>query len=59
MVNKPENSRTSAVSLGFVTVGGGQDCSLDLCAKLCLVDEQEKLIFYTHVKPQLPVTNYR
>lgn len=56
-----ENNRTSisAVSLGCVMVGGGHDGSLDLCAKLCLVDEEEKLLFYTYVKPQLPVTSYR
>ena len=55
------NNRTSvsAVSLGFEMVGGGQDGSLDLCAKLCLADEEEKLLFYTYVKPELPVTNYR
>ena len=64
MVNKriqAENNRTSvsAVSLGSEMVGGGQDGSLDLCAKLCLVDEEEKLLFYTYVKLQLPVTSYR
>eukprot|EP00253_Pinus_taeda_P021935 PITA_21935 len=64
LVNKriqAENSRTSvsAVSLSCEMVGGGQDGSLDLCAKICLIDEEEKLIFYTYVKPQLTVTNYR
>jgi len=64
LVNKriqAENSRTSvsAVSLSCEMVGGGQDGSPDLCAKICLIDEEEKLIFYTYVKPQLTVTNYR
>ena len=64
LVNKrvqAENNRTSisAISLGCEMVGGGHDGSLDLCAKLCLVDEEEKLLFYTYVKPQLPVTSYR
>eukprot|EP00253_Pinus_taeda_P013762 PITA_13762 len=40
-------------------VGGGQDGSLDICARVCLVDEDEKLVFHTYVKPQIPVTDYR
>lgn len=52
--NHPE-----AVSMDCEMVGGGSDGSLDLCARVCLVDEDEKLIFYTYVLPQIPVTNYR
>lgn len=48
-----------AVSMDCEMVGGGSDCSLDLCARVCLVDEDEKLIFHTYVLPQLPVTDYR
>ena len=40
-------------------VGGGSDGSLDLCARVCLVDENENIIFHTYVKPPIPVTNYR
>ncbi|KAL0435776.1 UNVERIFIED_CONTAM: RNA exonuclease 4 [Sesamum radiatum] len=52
--NHPE-----AVSMDCEMVGGGSDGSLDLCARVCLVDEDEKVIFHTYVLPQIPVTNYR
>ncbi|KAM3382443.1 interferon-stimulated 20 kDa exonuclease-like 2 isoform X1 [Capsicum galapagoense] len=48
-----------AVAINCEMVGGGSDCSLDLCARVCLVNEDEKLIFHTYVLPQIPVTNYR
>lgn len=48
-----------AVAIDCEMVGGGSDCSLDLCARVCLVDEDEKLIFHTFVLPQIPVTDYR
>ncbi|PHT38299.1 hypothetical protein CQW23_21872 [Capsicum baccatum] len=48
-----------AVAIDCEIVGGGSDCSLDLCARVCLVNEDEKLIFHTYVLPQIPVTNYR
>lgn len=47
------------VAIDCEMVGGGSDGSLELCARVCLVDEDENLIFHTYVKPQLPVTNYR
>ncbi|KAF9626641.1 hypothetical protein IFM89_037622 [Coptis chinensis] len=47
------------VALGCKMVGGGSDGSLDLCARVCLIDEDENTIFHTYVKPQIPVTNYR
>ncbi|GLU02052.1 hypothetical protein SLE2022_193230 [Rubroshorea leprosula] len=47
------------VALTCKMVGGGSDGSLDLCARVCLIDENENIIFHTYVKPPLPVTNYR
>ncbi|KAF5183617.1 Rna exonuclease [Thalictrum thalictroides] len=47
------------VALGCKMVGGGSDGTLDLCARVCLVDENENTIFHTYVKPLIPVTNYR
>ncbi|XP_022993635.1 RNA exonuclease 4-like [Cucurbita maxima] len=46
------------VALACKYVGGG-DGSLDVCAKVCLIDESENVIFYSYVKPTIPVTNYR
>ncbi|KAL3813791.1 hypothetical protein ACJIZ3_015059 [Penstemon smallii] len=54
-----DNSRGKVVALACKMVGGGSDGSLDLCARVCLIDEYEKIIFQTYVKPQLQVTNYR
>lgn len=48
-----------AIALDCEMVGGGSDGTLDLCVTVCLVDEDEKLIFHTYVLPQIPVTNYR
>ncbi|GFP97863.1 rna exonuclease 4 [Phtheirospermum japonicum] len=48
-----------AVALDCEMVGGGSDGSLDLCARVCLIDEDEKPIFHTYVQPQIPVTDYR
>ncbi|XP_059660528.1 uncharacterized protein LOC132306937 isoform X2 [Cornus florida] len=48
-----------AVAIDCEMVGGGSDGSLDLCARVCLIDEDENLIFHTYVQPQIPVTNYR
>ncbi|XP_030946616.1 RNA exonuclease 4-like [Quercus lobata] len=39
--------------------GGGSDGSLDLCARVCLIDEYESIIYHTYVKPPTPATNYR
>ncbi|GFP96052.1 rna exonuclease 4 [Phtheirospermum japonicum] len=54
-----DNSRGKVVSLTCKKVGGGSDGSLDLCARVCLIDEREKIIFQTYVKPHIQVTNYR
>lgn len=48
-----------AIAIDCEMVGGGSDGSLDLCARVCLVDEDENLILHTFVQPQIPVTNYR
>ncbi|KAF6175839.1 hypothetical protein GIB67_003327 [Kingdonia uniflora] len=47
------------VALGCKMVGGGSDGTLDLCARVCLIDDNENTIFHSYVKPLLPVTNYR
>ncbi|KAL1824593.1 hypothetical protein DCAR_0312670 [Daucus carota subsp. sativus] len=47
------------VALACKMVGGGSDGSLDLCARVCLIDEYENTIFHTYVRPHLPVTHYR
>ncbi|WOL12506.1 RNA exonuclease 4-like [Canna indica] len=48
-----------AVALACKMVGGGSDGSLDLCARVCLIGEDENIIFQAYIKPQIPVTNYR
>ncbi|XVE77749.1 hypothetical protein DITRI_Ditri13aG0087500 [Diplodiscus trichospermus] len=48
-----------AVAMDCEMVGGGSDGSIDLCARVCLVDEDENLILHTYVQPQIPVTDYR
>lgn len=48
-----------AVALDCEMVGGGSDGTLDLCARVCLIDEDENLIFHTYVRPEIPITNYR
>ncbi|CAI9111048.1 OLC1v1011182C1 [Oldenlandia corymbosa var. corymbosa] len=54
-----DNTRAKVVAMSCKMVGGGSDGTLDLCARVCLIDESERIIFQTYVKPQLPVTNYR
>ncbi|XAR58193.1 Exoribonuclease II [Bertholletia excelsa] len=53
-----DNTR-KVVALACKKVGGGSDGSLDLCARVCLVDEYENIIFHTYVKPHIPITNLR
>lgn len=48
-----------AVAMDCEMVGGGSDGSIDLCARVCLVDEDENIILHTYVQPQIHVTNYR
>ncbi|KAI3979889.1 hypothetical protein MKX01_042543, partial [Papaver californicum] len=47
-----------AIALDCEMVGGGSDGTLDLCARVCLVDENENVVFHTYVVPELPVTDY-
>ncbi|KAL6627570.1 hypothetical protein ACP70R_031296 [Stipagrostis hirtigluma subsp. patula] len=47
------------LALGCKMVGAGSDGSLDVCARVCVVDEQESILFETFVKPLIPVTHYR
>ncbi|KAI3449599.1 hypothetical protein Pfo_006264 [Paulownia fortunei] len=58
-IENGSGSHPEAVAIDCEMVGGGSDGSLDLCARVCLVDEDEKLIFHTYVLPQIPVTDYR
>ncbi|TVU22278.1 hypothetical protein EJB05_31963, partial [Eragrostis curvula] len=48
-----------ALALGCKMVGAGSDGTLDVCARVCVVDERENLVFETFVKPLIPVTHYR
>ncbi|XP_031279973.1 RNA exonuclease 4 [Pistacia vera] len=48
-----------AVAMDCEMVSGGDNGSLNLCARVCLIDEDENIIFHTHVRPQFPITNYR
>ncbi|XXG80757.1 hypothetical protein AAC387_Pa09g1546 [Persea americana] len=53
------NEIPKVVALDCEMVGGGSDGSLDLCARVCIIDEDENIIFHSYVIPQIPVTNYR
>ncbi|XP_004306343.1 PREDICTED: apoptosis-enhancing nuclease isoform X1 [Fragaria vesca subsp. vesca] len=57
--NYTRGSSGQTVALACKMVGGGSDGSLDLCARVCLTDEYDNIIFHTYVKPPMPVTNYR
>ncbi|XP_062208792.1 uncharacterized protein LOC133910306 [Phragmites australis] len=48
-----------ALALGCKMVGAGSDGTLDVCARVCVIDEQERVLFDTFVKPLIPVTHYR
>ncbi|CAI0456084.1 unnamed protein product [Linum tenue] len=50
---------TQVVALACKMVGGGSDGSLDLCGRVCLIDENENILFHSYIKPLIPVTNYR
>ncbi|WMV47126.1 hypothetical protein MTR67_040511, partial [Solanum verrucosum] len=45
------------VAICCVMVGG--DWSQELCARVCLVDEDENIIFQTYILPPTPVADYR
>lgn len=50
---------SQAVALACTMVGGGNDGSIDLCARVCLIGEDENIIFNAYIKPSILVTNYR
>ncbi|CAL9077303.1 unnamed protein product [Musa acuminata var. zebrina] len=50
---------SKVIALGCTMVGGGSDGSLDLCARVFLIGEDENIIFQTYIKPLILVTNYR
>uniref|UniRef100_A0A1D1XTD7 RNA exonuclease 4 n=1 Tax=Anthurium amnicola TaxID=1678845 RepID=A0A1D1XTD7_9ARAE len=58
-LERTEDQVSQVVVMDCEMVGGGSDGSLDLCARVCLIDESENLIFNSYIKPQIPVTNYR
>lgn len=51
--------RREAVALDCEMVGGGSDGSLDICLRVCLIDEDENVIFHSYVEPLIPITDYR
>ncbi|KAG0610649.1 hypothetical protein M758_7G081400 [Ceratodon purpureus] len=54
-----EECQSEAVALDCEMVGGGKDGSINICARVCLVDEHENVLLNTYVQPVLPVTDYR
>ncbi|CAA7044176.1 unnamed protein product [Microthlaspi erraticum] len=57
--NASRLTRLKAVAIDCEMVGAGDDGSIDVCASICVVDEDENVILSTHVQPQVPVTSYR
>ncbi|KAK6936962.1 LOW QUALITY PROTEIN: hypothetical protein RJ641_033992 [Dillenia turbinata] len=43
----PDRGRIEAVAIDCEVVGGGTDGTLDICARVCLIDEEEKNTFHT------------
>ncbi|XP_027769993.1 zinc finger protein 319-like [Solanum pennellii] len=56
---KISNGQGKVVALSCKMVGGGNDGSLHLCARVCLIDEHERILFESYVAPNIPITNYR
>lgn len=54
-----EECQSSVVALDCEMVGGGKDGSINICARVCLVDDHENVLLNTYVNPLLPVTDYR
>lgn len=54
-----EVCESGVVALDCEMVGGGSDGSINICARVCLVDEYENVLLNTYVHPLLPVTDYR
>lgn len=53
------NHNNEVVALDCEMVGGGSDGSLDLCARVCIINEDENVIFHSFVQPIIPVNDYR
>uniref|UniRef100_A0ACD5VK56 Uncharacterized protein n=1 Tax=Avena sativa TaxID=4498 RepID=A0ACD5VK56_AVESA len=53
------HASSGAVALGCKMVGAGSDGTLDVCARVCVIDENEVILYESFVKPLLPVTQYR
>ncbi|CAN6481934.1 unnamed protein product [Victoria cruziana] len=60
---QPKISRNDQVrevaALDCEMVGGGSDGTLDLCARVCLVGEDEQVLFQSYVQPLIAVSDYR
>ncbi|XP_049382918.1 RNA exonuclease 4-like [Solanum stenotomum] len=54
-----DNIQRKVVAISCKIVGGGIDGSIDLCARVCLIDEHERILFDSYVAPNRPITNYR
>ncbi|XP_055806065.1 RNA exonuclease 4-like [Solanum dulcamara] len=54
-----DHIRGKVVALSCKIVGGGIDGSLDLCARVCLIDEHERILYDSYVEPNIPITDYR
>lgn len=50
---------SKTIAMDCEMVGGGIDKSIDICVRVCLVDENENLVFHAFVQPSIPVTDYR
>ncbi|KAG7626859.1 putative exoribonuclease II transcription factor C2H2 family [Arabidopsis thaliana] len=59
MIDYTSSRSPRVVALSCKMVGGGSDGSLDLCARVCITDESDNVIFHTYVKPSMTVTSYR
>ncbi|XP_013675160.2 uncharacterized protein LOC106379844 [Brassica napus] len=59
MIDYTSSRSPKVVALSCKMVGGGSDGSLDLCARVCITDESDNVVFHTYVKSSMPVTNYR
>ncbi|XP_042424355.1 RNA exonuclease 4-like [Zingiber officinale] len=53
------NHNNEVVAIDCEMVGGGSDGSLDLCARVCIINEDENVIFHSFVQPIIPVNDYR
>ncbi|KAK1273132.1 hypothetical protein QJS04_geneDACA012079 [Acorus gramineus] len=53
------NQGLQVVAMDCEMVGVGSVGSSDACARVCLIDEDENVLFHSYVKPELPVKDYR